>query len=234
MPFRIFLGLCLLFCFSSCSSDDSAGVDLPPEIDQLTFLALGDSYTIGSGVDTLERFPYQLAAALNERDIAMDTPEYIAQSGWRADQLLDAIDFRDITDTFDLVSLLIGVNNQFQNRLLSRYEMDFATLLDYAIERTGGRPERVMVVSIPDYAFTPFGQTRPEPDTISAELDIYNNVNRQQTEDAGAAYFYITDISRRGLDEPELVASDELHPSAEQYHQWVNSFVNEVVEMLSE
>lgn len=190
------------------------------EIDTVfTFLALGDSYTIGESVAENERWPVQLADSLAGRGISVESPQIIARTGWRTDELAKSIEEQQPDKDFDMVSLLIGVNNQFQGRSVESYEPEFEELLKTAIEHAGGDTSKVFVVSIPDYGFTPFGQSNQKK--ISKELDDYNEANQRITEAYGIDYYYITDISRQGFEDPELVADDNLHPSGKQYAQWV-------------
>jgi len=184
-----------------------------------TYLALGDSYTIGESVAEQERWPEQLAAWLRSQGATVEKPVIIAKTGWRTDQLAQAIAASGTPDDYHLVSLLIGVNNQYQGRTAESYIPEFTALLETAIKKAGGRKERVFVVSIPDYGFTPFGQ--PKQAQITEALDRYNAINERITRERGIAYFPITDLSREGLRDPELVASDKLHPSGKQYRLWV-------------
>ena len=186
----------------------------------VTFLALGDSYTIGESVPEEGRWPEQLAAALRKQGALVEKPVIIAKTGWRTDQLAQAIAASGTPDSYGLVSLLIGVNNQYQGRTPESYVPEFSALLETAVKKAGGKKERVFVVSIPDYGFTPFGQ--PKQAQITAAIDRYNAINEQIARAAGIAYFTITDLSREGLKDPELVAGDKLHPSAKQYGQWVD------------
>jgi lysophospholipase L1-like esterase len=190
----------------------------------LTYLALGDSYTIGESVEENERWPVQLKDSLKVRGVLLDTPEIIATTGWRTDQLKEAMSSKDRFD-YDLVSLLIGVNNQYQGKSVESYRPEFEELLKLAIERAGGDKERVFVLSIPDYGYTPFGESNRE--RISSELDVYNSVNQEITNQYGIKYFNITGISRKGLVEPGLVASDGLHPSGDQYALWVKEILKD-------
>ena len=186
----------------------------------IRFLALGDSYTIGQSVPVNQRWPAQLKDSLATRGFVTEELRYIATTGWRTDNLINAISNQSLeTQQYNLVTLLIGVNNQYQNRPFSQYENEFPALLDSAI-RYAGVPEHVFVVSIPDYAFTPFGQNS-NPNQISTELDQYNAYNLEVTDSFGVMYFDITPISRQGITHPEYVASDGLHPSGIQYTEWV-------------
>ncbi|WP_462319547.1 GDSL-type esterase/lipase family protein [Marinilabilia sp.] len=191
----------------------------------LRFLALGDSYTIGESVSESERWPVQLGQALQYRGVNVQEVRIIAQTGWRTDNLQNAISGATFTTDYDLVSLLIGVNNQYQGGSISTYETEFEELLQTAIDLAGGDKSKVMVVSIPDYAFTPFGDGS---NSISREIDEFNAVNRAIANQYNIAYHNITPISRRGLKEPELVADDGLHPSGEMYALWVYQIMNDI------
>ena len=197
-------------------------MELPKTI---KYLALGDSYTIGQSVAIAERYPIQLESQLKFDSTNFDTTIIIAKTGWTTTNLKNAIEAANITDTFNLVSLLIGVNNQYQGKPIEQYKIEFEELLKKAINFAAGKKENVFVVSIPDYAFTPFGNGNT---TISQEIDDFNLVNKTITDSIGVSYFNITPISREGLEKPELVASDNLHPSGLQYTRWVELFYNEV------
>jgi lysophospholipase L1-like esterase len=151
----------------------------------------------------------------------------IAQTGWTTKKLNDAIEAAGLEDTFNLVSLLIGVNNQFQGRTIIEYQSDFEALARKAIKLAGGKKERVFIISIPDYGFTPFGTDKQY--LITPQIDVFNQVNKEISDSLGLTYFDITDISREGLGEPTLLASDGLHPSAIMYKKWVDLMVGEVV-----
>lgn len=197
--------------------------------DTLRFLALGDSYTIGQSVAVNGRWPVQLSDSLAVRGFYTDTMRIIATTGWRTDDLLNAISNQQLEQQhYNMVSLLIGVNNQFQGRPFSQYTQEFPALLDSAIRYAGGNKDHVFIVSIPDYAYTPFGQQSPNPGQISTELDLYNAYNKHVADSLGIAYFDITPISRDGLQTPSFVASDGLHPSAAQYGQWVNLMLSAI------
>jgi lysophospholipase L1-like esterase len=197
----------------------------------IRFLALGDSYTIGQSVSPEQRWPRQLLDSLVLRGFTEDTLKIIATTGWRTDNLIQAISQQPLAPPYTLVSLLIGVNNQYQNRPISQYTTEFPQLLDSAIHLAGGNPERVFVVSIPDYAFTPYGQGA-NPAQITAGINQYNQVNKDLTLERGIAYFDITEISRQGVIEPGLVAADGLHPSGLQYTRWVSKILDRIDSVL--
>jgi lysophospholipase L1-like esterase len=185
----------------------------------MKFLALGDSYTIGESVAEAQRWPVLLVKELNKRGKNFSKPKIIATTGWRTDDLKNAIMKENPAKDYDLVSLLIGVNNQYQGKSVESYTPEFEELLNMAIAFAGGDKSKVFVVSIPDYGFTPFGKEKQEK--ITRELNEYNRVNKAIAEKYGIKYFNITDVSRKGFDDPELVASDGLHPSGKMYAQWV-------------
>ncbi len=183
-------------------------------------LALGDSYTIGQGVAPTERWPVQLAAALRAGGRVVAEPRIIARTGWTTDELAQAIAVSNVPADYDLVSLLIGVNDQYRGRSISDYPERFRSLLKQAIGFAGGRPGRVLVVSIPDWGVTPFASGRDRA-KIAAEIDAYNALNRAAAEAAGARYVDVTAISREAATDRSLLAPDGLHPSAAMYARWV-------------
>lgn len=212
----------LLFLFSNCAVGQSLVLEK-----QVNFLALGDSYTIGESVAENERWPVQLINRLRkEKDLTCEDPRIIATTGWRTDQLKSAIAAANLpTNHYNLVGLLIGVNNQYQHKSVESYAPEFEELLNTAIALAGGNKSRVFVVSIPDYGYTPFG--KPNQEKISRELDAYNAMNKSIAEKLNVIYFNITDISRKGLAEPELVAGDGLHPSGKMYSAWVELIMSD-------
>ncbi len=214
----------------TCTKNSSPSVTDPISMTKdssFTYLALGDSYTIGESVKEAERFPNQLAESLKADGIKIGTVKIVARTGWTTDELESGITAAGLTqtDTFSMVSLLIGVNNQYRGRSVEDYKPGFTALLERAIKFAGGRKERVIVVSIPDYAYTPFGGGRQ---SISEGIDKYNAANEAITRSLGVAYAQITPISREGLNDPSLVAGDGLHPSGKQYGRWVG-VINPIV-----
>jgi lysophospholipase L1-like esterase len=185
------------------------------------YLALGDSYTIGESVAESDRWPNQLANA-----IGLPQPEIIAKTGWTTDELSAAIDKADPHGPYSLVTLLIGVNNQYRGRDAEQYRREFDALLQRTIGFAGGEPQRVVVVSIPDWGLTPFAAGRDRA-KIGSEIDHFNAIAREETSKAKARYVDITPISRGVTADPALVAGDGLHPSAKMYAQWVTAIVPE-------
>lgn len=203
---------------------DTVEIDTPDQSGTLPkkfkILSLGDSYTIGQDVCTKCKFPEQLKDSLTlnfEKDTTF-TLQVIAKTGWTTTSLIDAIASENISSDFDLVTLLIGVNNQFRRKDFSLYETEFPLLVSTSIEAVQDDKKNLIVVSIPDYAFTPSGGGRK---TISEEIDRYNEFAKNYCNQNGITFVNITDITRQGLINPDLVASDNLHPSALAYTKFV-------------
>lgn len=188
---------------------------------ELRYLALGDSYTIGEGVPESGRWPVQLARALRSDGIPMCDPRMIAQTGWTTDELDAAIDTALVFPEYDLVSLLIGVNNQYRGRSVEEYREQFAGLLERAIGFAQGKRERVLVLSIPDWGVTPFAQ-KPAHDTrrIADGIDAFNAVALAICVQRGVAFVDITQATRAHGAEARMLVEDGLHPSAAMYLQW--------------
>jgi lysophospholipase L1-like esterase len=187
----------------------------------LSYLALGDSYTIGEAVPEAGRWPRQMAAALRERGIGLDDPRIVATTGWTTDELALALDLAEPLGQWDFVSLLIGVNNQYRGRSAVQYGGEFRELLERAIRYAHGRADRVLVLSIPDWGATPFGASDQRgPAAIGAELEVFNQTAREICARHGVAFVDITPVSRTRGSEPAMVAEDGLHPSAAMYAQW--------------
>jgi lysophospholipase L1-like esterase len=183
------------------------------------FLALGDSYTIGEAVEEHDRWPVQFVAMLAERGIAFELPQIIATTGWTTDELSAAIDRENPQGPFDLVSLLIGVNNQYRGYSLENYRIEFEALLKRAIAFAGGDTTKTVVISIPDWGATPFAADRDRA-LIALEIDAYNDANREIANRYKVSYIDITPHSRLALHDSSMTASDTLHPSSLVYAHW--------------
>jgi lysophospholipase L1-like esterase len=203
-----------------------------PLADGPRFLALGDSYTIGQSVDADERWPAQLVALLRESGVAVADPEYIAQTGWRTSELAAAVDDSGPEGAFGLVSLQIGVNNQFGGGDIDVFRSEFSALLDTAIELAGGQSSRVIVLTIPDWGATPFA-----PDLlrgrIAFEIGLLNDVVAREADARGVALIDVTPSSKLAEDDPSLLAFDDLHPSGKMYAQWASLAFEAAREALS-
>ena len=188
------------------------------------FLALGDSYTIGQSVKINERWPVQFLKELKTNTSAIDTLQIIAQTGWRVDQLKEAMNNSNLEPPYGLVSLLIGVNNQFQGQEAVGFRPEFIEILEKSLKLVENRTERLFVVSIPDWGSSPYGATLNRTQ-ISKEIDDFNSVLKEESEKRGIRYFNITTISRRALTDNSLIASDRLHPSGKMYKLWVDKMI---------
>jgi lysophospholipase L1-like esterase len=189
----------------------------------MRYLALGDSYTIGEGVRPEERWPLKLAALLRQQGFDLNPPQIVAVTGWTTDELSAGIDKAAPLGPFDLVSLLIGVNNQYRGRDLEEYRAQFTALLERAVGFAGGQASQVLVLSIPDWSVTPFARDRDSAaigGAIAAAIDQFNAVNAGAAQRAGARYVDITPASRLAAGDRGLLAADGLHPSGKQYTEW--------------
>jgi lysophospholipase L1-like esterase len=185
----------------------------------MRYLALGDSYTIGESVPAGERWPVQLAAMLAKEGLALETPQIVATTGWTTDELWTGIDQAAPQGPFDLVSLLIGVNDQYRRREASEYAAQFRVLLARATEFAGGIPGRVLVLSIPDWSVTPFARGRDRAG-IARAIEQFNALNLAETQRTGARYVDVTPSSRQAALDSALIAGDGLHPSGKMYTDW--------------
>ena len=192
--------------------------------DVSSYLALGDSYTIGEGVDENDRWPNQLVEQLKLDKYFLDEPVIIAKTGWTTDELDAAIIDENITETYDLVTLLIGVNDQYRGRPVANFRIHFIELLSKAIVLAKNNPENVIVVSIPDWGVSPYASNFDRV-KISNEIDNFNKVKKEETLNRNAKFVDITAISRLALNNDEFFVSDRLHFSGEMYGLWVAEII---------
>jgi len=198
------------------------------------FLALGDSYTIGEGVDAAERWPLQLARRLRARGAAIDDPQVIATTGWTTDELSAAMDGASFSAPYALVTLLIGVNNQYRGRDIENYRGEFSSLLARALALAGGLSDRVIVVSIPDWGVTRFAREQAcDASRVAAEIDGYNEAARTIAAERRIAFVDVTAISREAGDAEAMLVGDGLHPSAAQYALWTEAILPEAARALA-
>jgi lysophospholipase L1-like esterase len=191
------------------------------------YLALGDSYTIGESVMPSERWPVQLLAKLKEKNIDFSEPKIVAKTGWTTDELMAAIGKEAIHQKYDMVSLLIGVNNQFRGRSSEVYVEEFKSLLQRAIGFSKNGKKGVFIVSIPDWGITPFARGR-DIDNIAKQIDEFNRLSKSVCDKEGIVYVDITDISR--IPDPTFIANDGLHPSGLMYAKWVERIQPKIME----
>jgi len=196
-------------------------------------LALGDSYTIGQSVEEAERWPVQLAGRLRAQGVAVEAPVIIARTGWTTAELDAGIDEAAPEGPFDLVSLQIGVNNQYRGLGPLEYRDEFAALLARAVALAGGEARRVVVLSIPDWGVTPFAAER-DGELIASEIDLFNSLNAAKTAEAGAAYVDVTAISRQAAEDRTLIAADGLHLSGKMYGLWAEEVLRVACSVLGE
>jgi len=250
----------LILCFSllSCKSDDEnipitdytdktqPAIDESPEIisieipetyatdfkkDTVKYLALGDSYTIGTGVVESERWPNLLAEEIKKSIANMENPEIIAGAGWTTGNLLKILDYRNLQSQYHLVSLLIGVNNQYTGSRFDIFKIEFIELLTYSMQKARSR-DGVFVLSIPDYGVTPFGSHNKS--NISEEIDMYNEWIQETCKANKIKYYDITELSRLAESDLSLLTTDELHPSSKMYAEWIKQIIQNPPDILKQ
>ncbi|HEX4956627.1 MAG TPA: SGNH/GDSL hydrolase family protein [Lacibacter sp.] len=211
----------IVLVVSGCTKNPGGTVSMnttPPAVTAKSYLALGDSYTIGQGVSATERFPAQTTQWLQQKGIIISTLTYIATTGWTTTNLQNALNTQNPAP-HDVVTLLIGVNDQYQTRDTTGYRNRFTALLQQSIVLARGKKEKVVVLSIPDYSVTPFAANN-DTARIRQELDWFNAINRNVTNSLGVTYLDITPSTREARTNASLIASDGLHPSALEYKKW--------------
>ena len=189
-----------------------------------SYLALGDSYTVGESISKKHTWPKQLVDSLKKRNIFLSEPRIIAKTGWTTDELKKAINDSSLDYPYDWVSLLIGVNNQYRGRDLDEFKLQFESLLFEAIAFSGNRKERVFVISIPDWGSMPFAKDR-DPNKIAIEIDNFNQIIYEVCAFENIKFIDITPITRNIYSNPNWIAKDSLHPSKEQYSKWVEKII---------
>ena len=210
---KIYLHL-LFLTFLSCKNDVS-------EVQELNYLALGDSYTIGESLELGDSFPFQLKKKIDE----IRKVKIIAKTGWTTGELIDSLNSIDIKKKYDFVSLLIGVNNQYRNYDILSFEKEFEVLLNMAVSYSRNI-NNVFVLSIPDYGVTPYGLKNKEK--IMAEINLYNQIIKRITNIYNIDFYDISDISREAERNKFLIADDSLHPSKQMYSQWVDKLYRDI------
>ncbi len=239
MKILLVLGLSSCFLFGACTKETEAvaisnpkplpPLEVAPATGDLTYLALGDSYTIGQSVVPEKNFPNQLASNIKSDSINISV-KIVAQTGWTTDALINTIKATTLAPKYDFVTLLIGVNNQYRGYNINTYRKEFVELLQTSIKYAGGNVSRVFVLSIPDYSVTPFAGNDVSTTTrIATEVDTYNQINKEEALKLKVNYLDITPVSREAKARPNLIAADGLHPSAEMYKEWVKLLQLQVI-----
>ncbi len=206
--------------------------DPPAEKKKYNYLALGDSYTIGQNVTENERWSVQLKNMLLNQGLEVQNPDIIARTGWTTANLDAAIKTSNNTKTYHIVSLLIGVNNQYQGRSMAEYRAEFKALLETLVVYAGNNPKNVFVLSIPDWGVTPAG-SGSDRNKIASEIDAFNAIAIDESQKAGVVYVDITPLSRTALNDPSMVANDSLHFSGKMYAKWAELALPKAKEILS-
>ncbi|MCD6011459.1 MAG: lysophospholipase L1-like esterase [Flavipsychrobacter sp.] len=196
-----------------------------------TYLALGDSYTIGEQVPMHDNFPHQAVKLLKQRHIEVADPVIIATTGWTTDELAASIREHNIRETFSFVTLLIGVNNQYRGRSIDNYRDEFLALLNQAIAFADNKPEHVIVLSIPDWGVTPFAEGR-DKQKVAKEIDDYNAACKEIALAHKCQYIEITESTRQNGQNPEYIVADKLHPSGKEYAIWAERLTAVVAKTL--
>ncbi len=196
-----------------------------------TYLALGDSYTIGEALPLYESFPYQATQILRNKDFHFHAPEIIAKTGWTTAELADHLLHTKLNEHYDFVTLLIGVNNQYRGLSLDDYRSDFEFLIKKALHFANNKTERVLVISIPDWGATPFAKGK-DIKQIAIEIDQFNEAKKRLSEQFGIDYIDITDSQRADCNETDFIAPDKLHPSAKEYAKWAEQVADKFSSIL--
>jgi len=220
------LFLLLFSILISCTDQEKKPpMNTTPPQSKLNYLALGDSYTIGQSVPEEDRFPVILAGLLNNKGFDFNDPKIIAQTGWTTDELKSAIEQENIQDTYDFVSLLIGVNNQYRGRPVEDYRPDFEDLLRMAIGFAGQNKSKVVVLSIPDWGKTPFAEGR-DTAQIALEIDAYNQAAKEICQLRNIKFIDITYLTRDLIEDSSFLAPDGLHYSGKMHRKWAEEIIN--------
>jgi acyl-CoA thioesterase I len=227
----LFFALIMTACLTDSKSIFESENQPLHQLNSLRVLALGDSYTIGQSVAEKENWPNQLSDSLRHNHTPVKELHIIARTGWTTGNLLNAVNSQSFNYSYDLVGLLIGVNNQFQGRSLSEYEEQFRQLLDIAIALADSQVHRVFVLSIPDYTVTPVGSQFNRGNTPQ-QIDAFNAVNRRLAEERSVSYFDITPLSRSIAGHYDFIASDGLHFSGKMYAAWVGFILPDILNLL--
>jgi lysophospholipase L1-like esterase len=233
---KLAVAILLLISIFGCEKNTTKGmtktdtIKVKPNVGLLTYLALGDSYTVGHNVTQDQSYPYQLTELLKAKGLNINPPRIIAKTGWTTSELQQGIELANDTNTYDIVTLLIGVNNEYRGQPVETYRTEFRRLLQTAVTFAGGNLKHVFVISIPDWGVTPFGHQDPRgADAIADEIDEFNAINREETAKAGISYTNVTSGSKKAAKDLSLIAADGLHPSGKMYKEWAELLTPAIV-----
>lgn len=243
MMYKIYV-LSIIVAICSCNNNrnkETANDNTPDGIDsnivttsieKSTYLALGDSYTIGTSVELQNNFPTQLIDSLASRNYIVEDTDLLAMNGWTTTDLLNGLNTASFkSKKYELVTLLIGVNNQYQNKPFSLFDIQFKELVDQAINFADGNIDKVVVLSIPDYSVTPYVSAENKT-IVATDLKKYNTRKREICESKGVTFIDITPISKLAAVDSSLLADDNLHPSAKMYSLWVSKMIDTVLDKI--
>lgn len=199
-----------------------------------TYLSVGDYYVLGEGVDEHERWSIQLEAALRGHEMHINYPYFVANNTWTVDQLTKRLDEEEFDKEYDLITVQIGVNDEFKKKSISQFTTDIKALIAKVISLTGGKHGRIVFVSIPDWSATPFAKKHKSDalDAIAESINKYNQVIKKEIISAGGHFVDVTEISKKAASDPTLTAADGLHPSGEMYKQWVQKMYPTIIAAL--
>jgi lysophospholipase L1-like esterase len=222
---------CLFVLICVCFSIFPDALSQTMQKENYTYLALGDSYTIGEGLPLQDNFPNQTVRFLNKAGYSMSQATIVAKTGWTTHELQAEITSRSLDKNYDIVSLLIGVNNQYRGQNPKNYELEFEELLRRSIAFASKNPAHVFVLSIPDWGVTPYAEGR-DREKISKEIDSFNFINKRVSEKWSVNYIDITSGSRDTAEDRSLIAHDGLHPSAKEYSRWAGKLATSIQQQL--
>lgn len=196
-----------------------------------TYLALGDSYTIGEQVNLAKSFPYQAVQLLRKAGYNFNAPEIIATTGWTTDELKNAIDETTLLESYDFISLLIGVNNQYRGRSVDEFRTHFRSLLERSIQKVSGNASNVILLSIPDWSATPFAEGHNR-ETIGKEISLYNFICQAEAEYFHTGFIDITASQIIDGSNDEFLTPDKLHPSGKEYAKWAALLCEKIISVI--
>ena len=190
-----------------------------------TILCLGDSYTIGEMVQLQKNYPYFTVQLLRDKGLNFSAPEILAKTGWTSDELQLSMKLYRFLPKYDIVTLLVGVNDQYRGKDIIEYKTQFEELLKHTITLANNKSDHVLVISIPDYGLTPFSANL-DRNKISKEIEVFNSVNKALTIQYKTVYIDLTEESNKAQYDAELIAEDQLHYTTKMYKKWAEKLAD--------